>query len=122
MTTEPSWTPLVTAAAVEPGGIVDAELGDIDVVVWRAATGRLCVMDARCPHQWSHLGAEGVVDGDEIVCCAHGWRFELDGSGWKQNMAGRRDRKSDIDVFACDVRDGTVWATAAPPATSEHHD
>ncbi len=33
-------------------------------------------MEARCPHEWSHLGAEGVVDGPEIVCAAHFWRFD----------------------------------------------
>ena len=109
------WLRLVDSDAVAPGAIVDASLPDTpdgfprDVVVWRTFDGRPCVMDARCPHQWSHLGAEGFVDGDEIVCTAHFWRFDIDGVGTKLNMAGRRDAKADIDVVPCAERDGAVW-------------
>lgn len=92
---------LVAAESVAPGQIVDAAHGDLDLVVWRTFDGEPCVMEARCPHQWSHLGAEGVVDGPEIVCSAHFWRFTTDGTGTKAAMNGRRDRKADIAVFAC---------------------
>lgn len=101
---------VVDAAAVASGGIVDARIGDRDLVVWRSASGRPCVMDARCPHQWSHLGAEGVVDGEEIVCLTHMWRFGPEGDGWKLAMNGRRDRKGDIEVFGCREVDGTIVA------------
>lgn len=109
-----AWHRLIAAEAVRPGEIVDAAVGELDLVVWSGHDGVLCVMEARCPHQWSHLGAEGVVDGDEIVCCAHGWRFCRDGSGWKENLAGRRDRKADIEVFPAEERDGTLWAQLPP--------
>lgn len=110
------WTRLVDSDAVAPGAIVDASLPpeepggyDRDLVVWRTFDGEPCVMDARCPHQWSHLGAEGFVDGDEIVCTAHFWRFTVAGVGSKVNVNGRRDMKSDVDVFACEERDGGIW-------------
>ena len=104
---------LVRADDVPVGGIVEAALGGDDVVVWRGASGALCVMDARCPHQWSHLAAEGAVDGDEIVCTSHFWRFDLDGTGTKVNVNGRRDVKADIVVHPCEVRDG--WVTVRRP-------
>ena len=113
------WLRLVDSDAVAPGSIVDASLPgepggfDRDLVVWRTFEGRACVMDARCPHQWSHLGAEGFVDGDEIVCTAHFWRFDVDGIGTKLNMAGRRDVKADIDVVQSVERDGAVWVRLA---------
>jgi nitrite reductase/ring-hydroxylating ferredoxin subunit len=111
-----NWVRLVDSGDVAPGAIVDASLPpeqpggyDRDLVVWRTFDGQVCVMDARCPHQWSHLGAEGFVDGDEIVCTAHFWRFTVEGVGSKLNMSGRRDIKSDIDVLACAERDGAIW-------------
>lgn len=104
------WLPVAPSAAVEPGAIIEAVLGDREVVVWRSFDGRPCVIDARCPHQWSHLGAEGVVDGDEIVCASHFWRFDVDGRGSKVNVNGRRDPKADIDVFPCEERDGEIYA------------
>lgn len=78
---------------------MSAEVDGRELVVWCGADGRVCVMDARCPHQWSHLGAEGVVDGDELVCASHFWRFDRSGRGSKVNLAGRRDPKADVEVF-----------------------
>lgn len=85
-----------------------------DLVVWRTAGGRLCVVDARCPHQWSHLEAEGVVDGDELVCTSHFWRFDTAGNGTKLNVGGRRDEKAPVEVFPCEERGGAVWALLPP--------
>lgn len=93
----------------EPGSVVEAVLGVKDLVVWRTVLGEVCVMEARCPHQWSHLAQEGSVDGEELVCLTHFWRFTTDGEGWKTNMSGRRDRKSDIDVYPCSEDDGQIW-------------
>jgi phenylpropionate dioxygenase-like ring-hydroxylating dioxygenase large terminal subunit len=104
------WTPLGASAAVADGEIVAVEHGERDLVLWRTFDGAPVVMEARCPHEWSHLAAEGVVDGDEIVCTAHFWRFDAEGTGTKVNIKGRRDPKSDIAVFAVRERDGRIEA------------
>lgn len=112
------WIRVADAAAIAPGTVTEAAVGDDDLVVWRDTAGRPCVMEARCPHQWSHLASEGVVDGDELVCLTHMWRFTRDGAGWKDGMTGRRDRKGDITVWPCEERDGAIWArptTEEPP-------
>ena len=98
------------AHGVAAGEIADAAHGETDLVVWRTADGVPCVMEARCPHQWSHLGAEGVVDGPEIVCAAHFWRFDTSGHGTKVAMSGRRDPKADIAVYPCREVDGRIEA------------
>jgi nitrite reductase/ring-hydroxylating ferredoxin subunit len=107
------WVAVCASAAVGPGERIDAELGAgkadaLDVVVWRSHGGTVCVMEARCPHQWSHLGAEGVVDGEEIVCASHFWRFDRTGRGTKVNVKGRRDPKADIAVVPARERDGVI--------------
>jgi phenylpropionate dioxygenase-like ring-hydroxylating dioxygenase large terminal subunit len=103
------WRPLIASDAVDSATIVAVTHGDEDLVVWRDLRGQPCVMAARCPHQWSHLGAEGVLDGDEIVCTAHFWRFDRQGRGTKLTVKGRRDPKADIDVWPCSEHDGTIW-------------
>lgn len=106
------WAAVATTEGVGAGTIVADD--DHDVVVWRpSGGGSPCVMDARCPHQWSHLAAEGVVDGDELVCAAHFWRFDRHGRGTKLNVGGRRDPKSDVEVFECRERDGMIEARVA---------
>jgi nitrite reductase/ring-hydroxylating ferredoxin subunit len=102
------WIDILAAADVGAGEVRAIEVGEVDLVVWRGANDRPCVMEARCPHQWSHLAAEGFVDGDEIVCTAHFWRFGQDGRGTKLNVKGRRDDKSDIGVHRCREVDGRL--------------
>lgn len=85
---------------VAPGAVTPVVVGDHDLVVWRSAGGVVAACDSRCPHQWTHLGAQGVVDGEELVCLSHFWRFDPDGHGSKQATNGRRDPKGDVAAFA----------------------
>lgn len=105
---EPDWVCVAASEGVGPGRVVADDAHD--VVVWRTASGRVCVSDARCPHQWSHLAAEGVVDGEELVCTSHFWRFDTEGRGTKVNVGGRRDPKADIEVFPVREDAGRIWA------------
>jgi phenylpropionate dioxygenase-like ring-hydroxylating dioxygenase large terminal subunit len=104
------WVGLCASDEVPPGGRVGVDVGDRELVVWRDAHGRLRVMDARCPHQWSHLGIEGAVEGDELVCTAHFWRFAADGTGTKRNVRGRRDPKAGVTAYPCREREGRIEA------------
>ena len=79
-----------------------------DVVVWRSASGRLAACEARCPHQWAHLGWLGVVDGEVLVCRSHGWCFDVDGAGFKIGASGRRDEKSPAVPVPVRERDGRI--------------
>jgi phenylpropionate dioxygenase-like ring-hydroxylating dioxygenase large terminal subunit len=105
-----AWVCVAASSDVAGADVVGVDIGDRELVVWRGLGGQACVMDARCPHQWSYLGGEGVVDGDELVCTAHFWRFDADGRGTKRNILGRRDEKADIAVFAVRERDGVIEA------------
>ena len=110
MTPSPGWTRLVDSTEVEAGTIVGSAVDGVDVVIWRSADGSPCVMEARCPHQWSHLAAAGAVDGEEIVCLTHMWRFDTAGQGSKRLPDGEREPQAQIPAFPCVERDGAVWA------------
>ena len=102
------WIPLGVGTLL-PGELKEATVCGRDLVIWRTASGTPCVMEARCPHQWSHLASEGAVDGEEIVCLAHFWRFDIEGKGWKENVKKRRDKKGDIEVYSCGEEGGDIW-------------
>ena len=102
------WTRLASSDELVAEKVFSAD--EHDVVVWRAADDTVIVMESRCPHQWSHLGAVGVVDGCEVVCLTHHWRFGTDGAGSKLNVNGRRDPKAAIQTFECVEQDGAIWA------------
>ncbi|SVB83113.1 uncharacterized protein METZ01_LOCUS235967, partial [marine metagenome] len=107
---EHGWVRVADASLVA-GSTAEATLDDQDLVIWRTTDGRPCVMEARCPHQWSHLGGEGVVEGDELVCLTHLWRFTTEGEGWKLNVGGRRDRKGDIRTWPCREDADGIWVS-----------
>jgi nitrite reductase/ring-hydroxylating ferredoxin subunit len=97
---------------VEPpdtGQIIETSLEGRDLVLWRTERGELCAMEARCPHQWTHLAYEGAVVGEEIICTTHFWRFSTTGEGCKENIKGRRDPKGNIEVIPCYEKDGKIW-------------
>lgn len=102
------WITVGRSEEIPSGRVRAADVDGMRVVVWRGVSGHLCAMEARCPHQWSDLGTEGVVEGDELVCSAHCWRFGADGRGWKVNVNGRRDEKGGIGLYGCRERDGLV--------------
>ena len=109
-----AWVALAGTDEVAPGEVIEAQLGSAEVVVWRTESGIPCVMEARCPHQWSHLGSVGAVSGEEIACLTHFWTFATDGSGWKENLDGRRDRKGDIEVYLCREAAGEILVRRDP--------
>lgn len=56
-------------------------LGDQDVVMVRAADGRVHVLYNRCPHKGAKVVAEGDgCAGKFFRCSYHAWTFKLDGS------------------------------------------
>lgn len=59
-----------------------------DLIMYRGASGKVAVMDAYCPHMKTHLAKNTTsyvvidgnqIDGDDIRCPYHGWKFGPDG-------------------------------------------
>ena len=50
-------------------------LGDLEIALFRA-DGQVYAIDNSCPHRGAAL-AEGTVDGGQVACPWHGWRFDL---------------------------------------------
>jgi 3-ketosteroid 9alpha-monooxygenase subunit A len=59
-----------------------------DMVIYRGASGRVVMLDAYCPHMGTHFASaprsatstsESYLEGDNIRCPFHAWRFGADG-------------------------------------------
>ncbi len=74
------WTPIALASqAVRPDGDpVRARFCGEDYVLFRDTSGRLGLMDERCPHRGASL-ALGRVEECGIRCLYHGWKFDVEG-------------------------------------------
>lgn len=96
---------MAAEASLGFGEVIGVDYGGRRWVVWRTESGDVAAASSRCPHQWADL-ADGFVDGEELVCAEHHWRFDTEGSAWKVNVRGRRDRKGRLEVLPVRRRDG----------------
>lgn len=67
--------PLIRPEAIGEGTGRTVRVNDIEVAVFKCQ-GRLYAIQNRCPHEGAPL-AGGVVEGDEILCPLHAYRFNL---------------------------------------------
>jgi 3-ketosteroid 9alpha-monooxygenase subunit A len=51
-----------------------------DLILFRDSAGKPRVLSAHCPHLGAHLGHGGRVEGGEVRCPFHAWRFDGQGA------------------------------------------
>jgi phenylpropionate dioxygenase-like ring-hydroxylating dioxygenase large terminal subunit len=68
------WHPVADSASLAAGASRAVKLLGRELVVWRTADCVAHAADDRCPHRGTRLSI-GCVDGQELVCAYHGWRF-----------------------------------------------
>ena len=64
-------------ADIAPGKGTTLEAGDGLTVAIFLVDGKYHAMDDKCPHKKKSL-AGGIVDRNEVVCPAHGFRFNIE--------------------------------------------
>jgi len=74
----PSWYVLMRSKDLGRRPVASSGRGE-DLVVWRGRTGRPVAIDRYCPHHGADL-ALGGVQGGELRCVFHGWRFNEQGT------------------------------------------
>jgi len=82
-----------------------------ELVVWRTRSGRVSVLSDLCVHRGAAL-SQGRVQGEEIACSYHGWRYRTDGSCAAIPAQPRRavPAKARLDAYPVTERFGIVWA------------
>jgi nitrite reductase/ring-hydroxylating ferredoxin subunit len=74
------WFAVASSDELQPGEVRAVHYFGQELVLFRSHTGMARVFDAYCPHLGAHLGHGGTVEGDELVCPFHGWRFGAEGA------------------------------------------
>lgn len=72
------WQPVALSKTVERGKAKRIRILNEDLTLYRGASGRAYTVAARCAHRLTLLHT-GWVEGEEIRCIYHGWRY--DGAG-----------------------------------------
>jgi phenylpropionate dioxygenase-like ring-hydroxylating dioxygenase large terminal subunit len=85
-----------------PGEVTALRYFGRDLVCWRDEAGGFHVQDAYCPHLGVHIGLGGTVEGNEVVCPFHGWRYDATGKC--------ADQDARLRTYPTVVRNGLVLA------------
>jgi phthalate 4,5-dioxygenase oxygenase subunit len=81
------------------------------LIAFRDSSGRVGVMDHRCPHRCASLFL-GRNEQNGIRCVYHGWKYDVDGNCVDTpNLAGQPDFKNRIKAKAYQTaeRNGLLW-------------
>jgi 3-ketosteroid 9alpha-monooxygenase subunit A len=103
-----------------------------ELVVWRGEDGVARVLDAYCRHLGAHMGYGGSVNGNDLACPFHGWKY--DGTGavtqipYSRSTPPQAKRGDCVRSWKTVERNGfvSVWyhPENAPPMweTEEYHE
>mgnify|MGYP002630098066 CR=1 FL=1 len=85
-----------------------ARVAEVDLVVLRLGED-VAVLYGRCTHR-NALLTEGHVEGDKLVCAAHGWDYDC------RTGRSQVDAEEQLQPFEAWLDDGGVWVDAAAVA------
>jgi len=113
-----SWFPV--ARSVDLTTPHSATLLGERLVVYRTASGKATVQEARCLHRGGDL-ALGKVHGETIACPYHGWRFSAENGRCRYVPSledqGKVPPKAAIRTLPAVERFGHVWTVLEQPLT-----
>jgi phenylpropionate dioxygenase-like ring-hydroxylating dioxygenase large terminal subunit len=94
-----------------------ADLLGEPLVLWRGPGGRPRALSDLCVHRGTALSL-GWIDGEELVCAYHGWRYGADGRCVaipQLAEPGRVPAKARVPAFAVQERYGLIWVALDEP-------
>lgn len=105
------WFQVAYPDDVAPGEVKPLRYFGRDLVLYRDEAGEAHVLDAICPHLGAHLGYGGSVQGDQIQCPFHGWRFDGAGTCTEIPYSDRLNKKAKLHAYPVIERNGLtmVW-------------
>jgi len=110
------WHPVAFASEVGDRPSHADLLGE-PLVVWRGADGTPRVMSDLCVHRGTALSL-GWIQGDELVCAYHGWRYGADGRCVaipQKDDPAAVPAKARVRAFRAQERYGLIWAALEEP-------
>jgi phenylpropionate dioxygenase-like ring-hydroxylating dioxygenase large terminal subunit len=110
------WHPVGFSAGLAGQPVHADQLGE-PLVLWRGPGGSVRVMSDVCIHRGTALSL-GTVQGDEIACAYHGWRYRADGRCMaipQLEDPSRVPARARVAAFRAQERYGLIWAALGEP-------
>ncbi len=125
------WYPLARSKDLTPGKAISRRFAGEPIVLVRTKTGQVFALEDRCAHRQVPL-SEGVVCGENIQCCYHGWVYDHTGRCINIPYVGKSETMPrGVCAYACREEYGLIFifpgdqglsASAAFPDVPSWHD
>jgi phenylpropionate dioxygenase-like ring-hydroxylating dioxygenase large terminal subunit len=114
------WYPVEWDERLKPGQVVEVAFWKQSIALFRGADGTLHAIANRCAHRQLKL-SHGRVEGCELVCAYHGWKYDGEGrlAAVPHDLFGYDLPKVRIPKFPVRVRYGLIWIFPGDPAEAE---
>ncbi len=104
-----SWYGVAFSDQLPAGTLLSRKLAGHDLIVYRTESGRVNVADAFCPHLGAHFGYGGTVEGEELRCPFHGFRYDCQGVCTATGYATKPPKKAHLRVWPVEESNGIIW-------------
>lgn len=113
------WYWLLASRDLKRGQVKAVNLLGHELAVFRGKDGMAAALDAYCPHMGAHL-AEGRVEGNELRCFFHNWRFNAMGQCTDiPCLAAKLQKRVQTTAWQLEERNGIIWLWLGSEAASE---
>jgi phenylpropionate dioxygenase-like ring-hydroxylating dioxygenase large terminal subunit len=112
------WYPLALSDEVKRGRAHGVRFAGEPIVLVRTASGAVFALEDRCAHRQIPL-RDGVVDGETIRCCYHGWTYDCSGRCVTIPYLGRERLPNGVRAYPCREVAGLVFVFPGDPALAE---
>ncbi|MDB5533624.1 MAG: Rieske (2Fe-2S) protein [Hyphomicrobiales bacterium] len=110
------WHPIYTDAQLREKPVRKVRILCEDLVLFRDRSGKLGLVQERCPHRMTSLSV-GIPEQEGLRCCYHGWLFDSEGQCLEQPLeSSTRNFKDRVKIKAYPVQEmgGLIWAYLGP--------
>jgi phenylpropionate dioxygenase-like ring-hydroxylating dioxygenase large terminal subunit len=113
------WYPLLRSKNLKPGKPTAVTFAGDPIVLVRTAGGAVFALEDRCAHRQVPLSA-GVVNGECIQCCYHGWTYDRSGQCVNIPYVGRSESMPrGVRAYPCREAYGLVFVFPGLAAKAE---
>jgi 3-ketosteroid 9alpha-monooxygenase subunit A len=115
------WFAVAMSDEIAPGDIRTLRYFGTEFVVWRGGDGRLNAVDPYCPHLGAHLGVNSSVQGNDLRCAYHHWKFNGGGQvthiPYNENIPPQLKRGC-LPTWPVEETDGVIYVWNHPRKTA----
>ena len=104
------WYPILESHRLSNRPMCIERFGE-QLAIWRDKTGKPNAFDNHCPHRRAPLSL-GSVQGEELVCAYHGWRFNSHGECVAKPLEepdAIRNERHAVKSYPTEDRAGYIW-------------